>query len=129
MRARLAHLDTLKVLLVTGVLGMHAAITYGLDGSWYLESYDEMAGPVAGALTVALGIGWLFGLGLFFVIAGRLTSPSLGRNGPARFAKERLIRLGIPLVAYTLLVSPFLEYVSYRENDGGTQALWPFVRE
>ena len=32
-------------------------------------------------------------------------------------------------MAYTLLVSPVLEYVSYRENDGGSEALWPFVRE
>jgi len=108
---------------------MHAAITYGLDGSWYLESYDQMADRLVGAITMLLGIGWLFGLGLFFLIAGRMTSPSLARKGPGPFVKDRLVRLGIPLVAYTLLVSPFLEYVSYRENDGGTQALWPFVRE
>jgi glucan biosynthesis protein C len=40
-----------------------------------------------------------------------------------------LIRLGIPVVGYTLLVSPFLEYVAYRNNDEGTEGLWPFVRE
>ena len=81
------------------------------------------------AITILLGTGWLFGLGLFFLIAGRLTSPSFDRKGPHRFVKDRLIRLGVPLVAYTLLVSPVLEYVSYRENDGGSEALWPFVRE
>jgi glucans biosynthesis protein C len=129
MRSRLAYLDAIKVLLVVGVIAMHSAITYGLDGSWYLESYEEMADPVAGAITILLGTGWLFVLGLFFLIAGRLTSPSLERKGPARFANERLIRLGIPLAAYTLLISPVLEYVSYRENDGSTGALWPFVRE
>ena len=129
MRSRLAHLDAIKVLLVVGVIAMHSAITYGLDGSWYLESYDEMAGPVVDAITACLGIGWLFGLGLFFLIAGRLTAASLERKGSARFVKERLVRLGIPLVLFTLLVSPPLEYVSYRENDGGTQAFWPFVRE
>ena len=129
MSARLAYLDTLKVLLVVGVIAMHTAITYGLDGSWYLESYDEMSGAVVDLVTAVLGVGWLFGLGLFFLIAGRLSSPSLGRKGPRLFARDRLIRLGIPLVAYTLLVSPFLEYVSYRENDHGTEALWPFVRE
>jgi hypothetical protein len=129
MRSRLAYLDALKVLLVLGVIAMHSAITYGLDGSWYLESYDEMSRAVVGAVTILLGTGWLFGLGLFFLIAGRMTSPSLGRKGPARFAKDRLVRLGVPLVIYTLLVSPVLEYVAYRENDGGTRALWPFARE
>jgi acyltransferase-like protein len=129
MKQRLAYLDNLKILLVVGVISLHAAITYGLDGSWYLESYDQMSSAVVGVATVVLGTGWLFGLGLFFLIAGRLSGPSLDHKGARRFAIERLIRLGIPLVAYTLLVSPFLEYVDYRWNGGGTGALWPFVRE
>jgi glucan biosynthesis protein C len=129
MKQRLAYLDNLKILLVVGVIAVHTAITYGLDGSWYLESYDQMTSAVVDVVTVVLGVGWLFGLGLFFVIAGRLSGPSLDRKGPRRFARERLIRLGIPLVAYTLLISPFLEYVDYRWNAGGTRALWPFIGE
>jgi glucan biosynthesis protein C len=129
MSSRLAYLDAIKVVLVAGVIAMHGAITYGLDGSWYLESYDEMSGAAVAAITMLLGLGWLFGLGLFFLIAGRLTSPSLERKGPARFVKDRLVRLGIPLAVYMLLVSPGLEYVSYRENDHGTEAFWPFARE
>jgi glucan biosynthesis protein C len=129
MSSRLAYLDAMKVVLVGGVIAMHSAITYGLDGSWYLESYDEMSGAAVGLVTALLGVGWLFGLGLFFLVAGRLSVPSLQRKGPEGFAKGRLIRLGIPLAAFTLLVSPLLEYVSYRENDHGSGALWPFVRE
>jgi glucan biosynthesis protein C len=129
MRSRLAYLDTIKVLLVVGVIAMHTAITYGLDGSWYLESYDQMSAGLVDLVTAILGVGWLFGLGLFFLIAGRLTSPSLARKGPRRFTKDRLVKLGVPLVAYTLLVSPVLEYVAYRENEQGTGAFWPFVRE
>jgi glucans biosynthesis protein C len=124
---RLAYLDNLKVLLVVGVIAVHSAITYGFDGSWYLESYDEMTGAVVDALTVVIAIGWLFGLGLFFLIAGRLSGPALDRKGPGRFAYERAIRLGTPLLAYTLLVGPVLEYVAYRENEGGTRGLWPFL--
>ncbi len=129
MKQRLAYLDNLKILLVVGVIALHTAITYGVDGSWYLESYDEMGSVVVDTVAVVLGIGWLFGLGLFFVIAGRLSGPSLDRKGPRRFAEDRLIRLGIPLAVYTLLISPFLEYVDYRWNGDGTGALWPFVRE
>jgi hypothetical protein len=70
MRQRLAYLDTVKVLLVVGVIAMHAAITYGLDGSWYLESYDELSGVVVALVTTLLGVGWLFGLGLFFSSPG-----------------------------------------------------------
>jgi Acyltransferase family len=129
MSSRLAYLDAIKVVLVMGVIAMHAAITYGLDGSWYLESYDEMSAAAVGLVTALLGVGWLFGLGLFFLVAGRLSVPSLRRRGPVGFAKGRLVRLGVPLAAFTLLVSPVLEYVSYRENDHGSMALWPFARE
>ena len=122
MKQRLAYLDNLKVLLVVGVIAVHSAVTYGFDGTWYLESYDEMAGVLVDALTVVIVIGWLFGLGLFFLIAGRLSGPSLDRKGPAWFARERAVRLGAPVLAYVLLVSPALEYFDYRENEGGTEA-------
>ncbi len=126
MSSRRPYLDNLKVLLVVGVIAVHSAITYGFDGSWYLESYDEMASGVVDALTVVIVIGWLFGLGLFFLIAGRLSGPSLDRKGPGQFARDRLIRLGVPVLAYTLLVSPALEYFAYCENEGGTGGFWSF---
>jgi Acyltransferase family len=126
MSSRLPYLDTLEVPLVAGVIAVHSAVTYGFDGTWYLESYDEMAGAVVGALTVVIVNGWLFGLGLFILIAGRLSGPSLDRKGSARFARERLVRLGTPVLAYTLLVSPALEYFAYRENESGTRGFWSF---
>jgi glucans biosynthesis protein C len=61
------------------------------------------------------------------LIAGRLTGPSVDRKSPGPFARERLLRLGIPVLVYTLLVSPALEYVDYRENEGGTGGFWSFV--
>jgi surface polysaccharide O-acyltransferase-like enzyme len=60
MTQRLAFLDNLKVLLVVGVIAVHTAVTYGFDGRWYLESYDEMAGGLVDALTVVIVTGWLF---------------------------------------------------------------------
>jgi glucan biosynthesis protein C len=129
MSSRLPYLDNLKILLVVGVIAVHSAVTYGFDGTWYLESYDEMASGLVDALTVVVVTGWLFGLGLFFLIAGRLSGPSLDRHGPGRFARERLIRLGAPIVAYTLLISPALEYFAYRENEGGTAGFWTFFGE
>jgi glucan biosynthesis protein C len=126
MTSRLAYLDNLKILLVVGVITMHVAVTYGFDGNWYLESYDEM-GVVIDVLTPFLAVGWLFGLGLFFLIAGRLSSPSLDRKGPKRFMQDRLIRLGIPLLAYMLVISPVLEYVDHRENENGSESLLEFL--
>src|SRR3712207_6927106 len=77
----------------TTLFRSHSAVTYGFDGTWYLESYDEMASVIVDSLTVVIVIGWLFGLGLFFLIAGRLSGPSLDRKGPGRFADRKSTRL------------------------------------
>jgi glucans biosynthesis protein C len=117
--ARLAYLDNLKVLLVAGVIAVHTAIIYGVDGSFYLEGYDSMGDVAVGALTVFAAVGFLFGLGAFFLIAGRLSGPSLDRKGPRRFLVDRLVRLGIPIVFYVLVIAPVMEYVKYRNERGG----------
>ena len=116
---RLAYLDNLKVLLVVGVIAVHTAIIYEVDGSFYLEDYDSMVDVSVGLLTIFTGVGFLFGLGAFFLIAGRLSGPSLDRKGPRRFVRDRLLRLGIPVLFYVALIAPVMEYVKYRD-EGGT---------
>jgi hypothetical protein len=76
------YLDNLKVLLVVGVIAVHTAIIYGVDGAFYLEDYDSMSDVSVGVLTAFVAVGFLFGLGAFFLIAGRLSGPSLDRKAP-----------------------------------------------
>jgi hypothetical protein len=45
---RVAYLDNLKVLLVVGVIAVHTAIIYGVDGSFYLEGYNSMPAQPSG---------------------------------------------------------------------------------
>jgi glucans biosynthesis protein C len=123
---RLAYLDNLKVLLVVGVIAVHAAITYGVDGSWYLEDYDPMTDVSVGVLTTFVAVGFLFGLGAFFLIAGRLSGPSLDRKGPRRFVGDRLVRLGIPVLFYIALIAPAMEYVKSR-NEGSDQGFLSYA--
>jgi peptidoglycan/LPS O-acetylase OafA/YrhL len=124
--ARLTYLDNLKVLLVAGVIAVHSAITYGVDGSWYLEDYESMTDVAVGLLTVFVAVGFLFGLGAFFLIAGRLSGPSLDRKGPRRFARDRLLRLGIPVLFYVTLIAPVMEYVKFRD-EGGDEGFLSFA--
>src|SRR5215216_6445456 len=125
---RLAYLDNLKVLLVAGVIGVHTAIIYGVDGSFYLEDYDSMADVSIGVLTIFVAVGFLFGLGAFFLIAGRLSGPSLDHKGPLRFIRDRLMRLGIPVVFYVLVIAPPMEYVEYRD-EGGQGGFFRYARD
>jgi glucan biosynthesis protein C len=125
---RLAYLDNLKVLLVGGVIAVHTAIVYGVDGSFYLEGYEDMGGGGVAVMTVLVAVGFLFGLGAFFMIAGRLSGPSLDHKGPLRFMRDRLIRLGIPVVFYVLVVAPPMEYAKYRD-EGGLGGFFPYARD
>jgi glucans biosynthesis protein C len=121
------YLDNLKVLLVVGVIAVHTAIMYGVDGAFYLEDYDAMSDVSVSALTAFVAVGFLFGLGAFFLIAGRLSGPSLDRKGPGRFVRDRLVRLGIPVVFYILLLAPVMEYVKARDegsNAGFVSFAW-----
>jgi hypothetical protein len=127
VQGRLAYLDNLKVLLVVGVIAVHSAITYGVDGSWYLDGYESMSLAARGLITIFAGVGFFFGLGAFFMIAGRLSGPSLDRKGPRRFVADRVLRLGIPVLFYLLLIAPVMEYVKARAEGGTHDAFLPFA--
>ncbi len=54
-----------------------------------------------------------FFMGLFFFISAYFLPGSLDRRGTQRFLRDRLIRLGIPLLVLTLTVLPAIGYVFY----------------
>lgn len=126
VQGRLAHLDRLKVLLTAGVITAHAAMSYGAAGTWLYEE-DSLSGPAALVLSVLVGGGVMFVLGLFFLMAGMLTTRPLQRRGPLRFLVSRLLRLGIPVVAYALVVWPMLQWV-IEEGHSEAPSPWDFYR-
>ena len=56
----------------------------------------------------------VFAMGLFSLISGLVTPGSLERKGPRRFARDRIVRLGIPLSLLGLGIWPALIYVGNR---------------
>ncbi len=59
-------------------------------------------------------IGALFALGPLFLLAGWFSVRSLAHRGPGGFAASRLLRLGVPLMAFVLLIDPLTAYLSGR---------------
>ena len=118
---RMAYIDNLRVFLTILVPLLHLAITYGGEGSWFYAERPstELAGIL---LTLFVALCQFFFMGLFFLISGYFVPGSLERKGSWKYIKDRLIRLGIPLVLFSLLVSPFLEYtksITVYNNDPG----------
>jgi peptidoglycan/LPS O-acetylase OafA/YrhL len=107
---RLRYIDNIRILLICLVITTHTAITFGAQGSWYYTVPD--ADPVAGVvLTVVTALNQAFFMGFFFLISAYFVPGSFDRKGTRRYLSDRMIRLGIPLVVWVLVISPLLDYV------------------
>jgi len=125
-RARVAYLDNLKLLLVAVIIAGHGALAYGdLESAWpYQDIQEVQLGAVSNIALAAIVIpAVLFVMGLFFLISGMVTPGSLTRKGPRNFARDRLIRLGGPLLVWTLLFWPGAIWVSHLAA-GDTESFW-----
>lgn len=123
---RVAYIDNLKVVMVAGVIAWHGIAGYlDIGAAWtYGDVAEVRFGPVSEALTVALvGPASMFLMGLFFLLAGILTPPSVDRKGPRSFAHDRLVRLGVPLAAFVFVLWPLMSYALYRAA-GVHRSLW-----
>ncbi len=122
---RLAYIDNIRWTIILLVLSMHASDTYSPFGNWY---YTDRAAAGAGTiLTFEIYQGFLqaFFMALLFFIAGVFAAPSLARKGPARFAKDRFVRLGLPTLLYMLVIGPLTQYyLSHTWGTGGFFHQW-----
>jgi putative Mn2+ efflux pump MntP len=107
MKARNGGIDALRAAVTLLVVFHHTAITYGAIGGWYYREIDPSTKSLGGILLIlfcTINQAWF--MGLFFLLAGHYTPASYDRHGPAGFARERLLRLGIPLLVYFFLLHP-----------------------
>lgn len=113
--ARYRYLDNLKVLLIAGVIVLHAFLSYVDVDLWpYVVVRETTLSPVSLAVGFALGGPFgLFLMALLFLVAGLLTPASLARKGAGRFARDRLLRLGVPFLVFALLLWPALLYALF----------------
>lgn len=109
-RARLFFIDNLRILLITLVFMLHLSITYGGAGSWYYK--DGQPDDISFVLlTWHNGTVQAFSMGFLFMLSGYFTAASYDRKGPWRFLKDRLLRLGIPMLCYDFFIQPLLLYL------------------
>ena len=130
VRERIAYLDNLKVLLVAVIIAAHGVVAYsGLEDAWPYQPVREvrLAGGSDVVVVVMVLPGVLFAMGLFFLISGLLTPGPLERKGPRRFARHRLVRLGIPLVIWGLGIWPALVYAIHRAAGDSHSYWWRFM--
>ena len=108
--ARLVFIDNLRWLMIVLVITMHAAVTYSNMGRWYYNEKAQLG--LASRLFFTTYQVWLqaFFMGFLFFIAGYFVPPAFDRKGPARFLRDRAVRLGIPSLLYMFLIGPATIY-------------------
>lgn len=109
---KLLYIDNIKVLLTVLVVLHHTFIAYSSSEGWY---YNEET-SLLGARILAAGcisINQSFFMGYFFLLAAYFTSSSYSKKGIFKFIKDRLIRLGTPILFYSFILTPFMCYLVY----------------
>jgi hypothetical protein len=66
-------------------------------------------------------------MGLFFIISVAFLPGSLDRKGQARYWKDRLLRLGVPLVVFSVFIAKVPMYISQVLNDGLSLSFWDYT--
>jgi len=113
---KIFYIDNLKVGLIALVVLHHALNTYGAEGGWYYTQKTTHAGAIP--MVILITINQSFFMGFFFFLSAYFIPGSYNKKGAARFVKDRLLRLGIPLLFYSLVLSPALIYLVYYFGKG-----------
>jgi glucans biosynthesis protein C len=107
-KPRLLYIDNLRIVLISMVVLLHLAITYGAEGDWfYNETVPENVGSAV-VLTLYTTIAQAFTLAFFMMISSYFNPPAYDRKGPRAFVVDKLKRLGIPLLLFWAVVNPLL---------------------
>ncbi len=123
---RILFVDNLRIFLISLVVLHHLAITYGGPGSWfYNESQAEF--PEILFYGIFLATNQAFFMGMFFFISAYFLVPSLVKKGLSKFAKDRLVRLGIPLLIFFFILCPITIFIRDRFIFGRTESFWVYL--
>ena len=105
---RIVFIDYTRAFIVALVVVLHAAAPYLSFVPYKWIVVDTVTSLLCDYVVLASEF---FVMAVLFFVAGYLAPPSLVKNGPARFARSRLLRLGIPFIFGLCVMCPVMTYV------------------
>jgi glucans biosynthesis protein C len=105
-KPRWAYIDNLRWTVIAMVVLVHACVTYSGLGSWFYK--EPVSLDIGARLVFALyeTFSQAFFMGILFFVAAVFVPASYDRKGFGRFVGERLFRLGVPTLVFTLIIGP-----------------------
>ncbi len=122
---RLFYLDNLKIVLTILVIAHHVGQAYGPTGGYWPVQETTRAAVLGPFFTVNRS----FFMSLFFMISGYFMVGAYQRHDPGTFIRSRLVRLGLPVVAFAALMLPariflFGEHITRWDDYLNAGHLW-----
>ena len=111
MANRRADIDWLRVAATYLLFVFHVGKVF--DPAPFFHVWN---GEKSFVFLVVCGFIGLWHMPLFFLLAGWSAASSLELRGPRAFLRERLHRLGVPLVAGCVLLAPAIKYLELRSG-------------
>jgi len=119
MAQRDLYIDRLRSVMTALVILHHTAITYGAPGGWFWNEFKPSNTSSSLLLTLFVSTNQAYFMGFFFLLAGYFTPASMERKGYARFIGDRFLRLGLPLLAFGLILGPLTAaIVNFAKGQG-----------
>ena len=103
---RLPYIDNLRAIIIIVVVMVHTAFTYTGLGLWHLCRKQVSGYRITDILGSFISLAQSFDISFLFMLAGYFIPLSFDVKGPARFIKDRLYRLGLPLLIYITIIDP-----------------------
>src|SRR6266852_3680810 len=108
---RRPDIDWLRVLAVYLLFVFHVGKVFDPAPFYHLRNAD-----LSFSMLVVCGFISLWHMPLFFLLAGWSAFSSLQARGTGAFARERVLRFAVPLLAGCVLLAPFLKFFELRSG-------------
>jgi surface polysaccharide O-acyltransferase-like enzyme len=125
---RAFYIDHLRIFLTILVIFHHTAIAFGAAGGWYYISNETTSGITQLLLSAQMAINQAFFMSLFFFISALFMTTSYDRKGFSKFISDRLVRLGIPLLFYVIVIHPTLVFFILKHVGHNTGGFFTFCK-
>jgi peptidoglycan/LPS O-acetylase OafA/YrhL len=121
-KGRLAYLDNLRSFVIILVIAVHSSVTYSGSGSWYYKegSWENLNILETSFFGIFQSFTQAWFMGILFFISAALSVKSIAKRGPVKFVQERLFRLGLPLLGYIFIITPFIHAALLRDIPEGS---------
>lgn len=114
LKKRILFLDNIRITLTAIVIIHHILVSYGAPGGWYYKEFEiyQLDLPTLIILVFATAITQAYFMGFFFFLSGYFSARSLQKASPVQFLLTRLVRLGLPILLFVYLISPWIRLLA-----------------